>query len=144
MVFAAIVFTRGCSIGPIFATSNSFQSKLMDLHNKERKAKGKKPLSINKELNAYAQQHAELMAKKNSLTHSSMSVLSRSAGTSTVAENIAWGQEDEESVVNAWMWSPGHRWNILGDYSDVGFGMAKDKNGRPYWCTVFSKKEKNG
>lgn len=143
-VFAAIVLTRGCSIRPMFTTDHSFQTKLLELHNKQRKSKGSKPLRMNANLNAYAQKWAETMVKRNSMKHSSMSDLSTAAGTSTVAENIAWGQENEESVVNSWMWSPGHRWNILGDYTDVGFGMAKDKDGRPYWCTVFSKQEKNG
>lgn len=144
VVFAAIVLTRGCTVDPIFMATNSFQTKLLELHNKERKSKGKANLRMNSDLNAYAQKHAEMMANKNSLKHSSMSVLSKAAGTPTVAENIAWGQESEESVVNSWMWSPGHRWNILGNYTDVGFGMAKDKEGRPYWCAVFSKKDKNG
>ena len=37
------------------------------------------------------------------------------------------------------MWSPGHRWNILGsEYRKAGFGMAKDSEGRIYWCVVFS------
>ncbi len=143
-VFAAIVLTRGRTAGPMFKATHSFQTKLLELHNKERKSKGKNALRMNSDLNAYAQKHAEMMVKNNSLNHSSMSVLAKAAGTPTVAENIAWGQESEEDVVSSWMWSPGHRWNILGNYTDVGFGMAKDKNGRPYWCTVFSKKEKNG
>ena len=145
VVFAAIVLSRGCSVeGPIFTLTHSFQTKLLGLHNKERNFKGKATLRMNSDLNTYAQKHAEMMAKNDSLNHSSMSALSKAAGTTTVAENIAWGQETEESVVNSWMWSPGHRWNVLGNYTDVGFGMAKDKEGRPYWCTVFAKKEKNG
>jgi uncharacterized protein YkwD len=116
------------------------QSGLLDLHNKERKAKGYAPLVLDKSLCDYAQKHAAKMAKNNSLEHSSMSKLQEvSQDSSFVGENIAWGQESEASVVEAWMWSPGHRWNILGSkYKKVGFGLEKDKNGKIYWCAVFS------
>lgn len=38
------------------------------------------------------------------------------------AENIAWGFGSAESVVNAWLNSPGHRAAILGGYKVVGVG----------------------
>jgi uncharacterized protein YkwD len=117
-----------------------FQEKLLYLHNKERTSRGYEKLIIDKNLCEYAQKHAEYMVSKNSLTHSSMSkLMSVDKDTSVVGENIAWGQETEESVVSSWMWSPGHRWNILGSsYRRVGFGMKLDKDSRKYWCVVFS------
>lgn len=142
-LIAALVFVRGCPRS-VFITSHSFQARLLDLHNKERRSKGEGDLRMSPELNSYAQKWAEMMAKRNSLKHSSMSDLSVAAGTSNVAENIAWGQDAEEEVLDTWMHSTGHRRNILGNYTEAGFGMAKDKDGRPYWCVVFSKKEKNG
>lgn len=88
---------------------------------------------------SYAQEHAEVMCKKNSLFHSSMADLQKFSGADVVGENIAWGQEDAESVVSSWMWSPMHRWNILGSsYKKVGFGVKEDRDGRKYWCVVFS------
>lgn len=115
------------------------QKKLFELHNKERTSRGYVALEMDKDLCAYAQKHAEYMAEKNRLSHSSMSELSKVKGKGAVGENIAWGQESEESTVSSWMWSPGHRWNILGtSYKKAGFGAVKDKNGRYYWCAVFS------
>ncbi len=38
------------------------------------------------------------------------------------AENIAWGFGSAQSVVNAWLNSPGHRAAILGGYKVVGVG----------------------
>jgi uncharacterized protein YkwD len=116
-----------------------YQKRLLELHNQERTSRGYEPLKINNKLCDYAEKHAEFMTEKESLTHSRMSDLSKASGASSVGENIAWGQKDEASVVSSWMWSPLHRWNILGSsYKQVGFGMKKDKNGRIYWCTVFS------
>ena len=119
---------------------NEMQKELLSLHNKERTSKGYAPLALDNKLCDYAQTYAEKMAKSNSMTHSSMSKLQEvNKDSGFVGENIAWGQEDAASVVEAWMWSPGHRWNILGSkYKRVGFGTKEDKDGKNYWCTVFS------
>ena len=116
------------------------KEKLLDAHNQERASRKIKPLIIDKKLCDYAQKHAQKMVKKNSLYHSSMSDLIKvNEDSSLVGENIAWGQETEKLVVEAWMWSPMHRWNILGtSYKRVGFGVEEDKEGRLYWCAVFS------
>lgn len=121
---------------------NKSQILLLELHNKERKNKNIKELTLDKNLCEYAQKHAENMAKKDSLYHSKMSDLSKASESTGVGENIAWGQDTEKDVVNSWMWSPLHKWNILGkSYKKVGFGIAKNKDGLIYWCAVFSNKE---
>ena len=53
----------------------------------------------------------------------------RAAGyTCVAAENIAWGQPDEASVVTAWMNSAGHRRNILlADVTEYGIGHVGNK-----------------
>lgn len=40
-------------------------------------------------------------------------------------ENLAYGFKDSSSTVTAWMNSPSHRANLLGDYQQVGFGVAR-------------------
>jgi len=117
----------------------NFQEKLLELHNKERIKRGYKELKIDIDLCNYAQIHARKMAKENKLEHSRMSDLIKVLNSNWVGENVAWEQKDEVFVVNAWMRSWSHRWNILGsNYKKVGFGMQKDKNNRNYWCAVFS------
>jgi uncharacterized protein YkwD len=116
-----------------------FVKNLLELHNKERERRGYKPLQLDNRLCDYAQKHAEKMAKENNLYHSSMSDIKKVNDSGYVGENIAWGQKTEAEVVSAWMWSPGHRWNILGSsYEKVGFGMKKDEDERSYWCVVFT------
>lgn len=120
-------------------------NKMLELHNEQRLERGLKPLVLDDKLCLYAAQHSKFMASKNKMVHSKMSDLASAAGAGSVAENIAWGQEDEKEVVSAWMHSPGHKRNILGsEYNKVGFGMTLDKNGRPYWCAVFCKENKDG
>jgi len=115
-------------------------SVLLDLHNKQRERYGVNPLILDKNLCEYAKKHANYMAKNNKLVHSSMSNLQKVNKEATwVGENIAWGQKTEKEVVESWMWSPGHRWNILGSkYSKIGFAVEKDDQGQNYWCVVFS------
>lgn len=111
------------------------QKDLLSEHNHQRKIRKIKPLVIDQNLCFYAQKHAEKMARNNSLSHSQISNLQRSL----IGENIAFGQETPKQVVSSWMNSSGHKSNILDqNYKKVGFGLAKDKNGRIYWCTVFS------
>lgn len=119
-----------------------YQILLLELHNKERKNKKIEELKIDKSLCEYAQKHAENMANKNSLYHSKMKDLMEKSKGGVVGENVAWGQKTEQDVVDSWMLSPMHRWNILGkSYTRAGFGIAKSKDGSIYWCVVFANKE---
>lgn len=107
---------------------------LLDFHNIERTRLNLKPLELDFALVVYAQNHAEWMAKKNFLKHSDLSI----ENFKLTGENIAWNQQNENEVVEAWMNSTGHRQNILNPkFKNVGFGIAKNSKNQPYWCTVF-------
>ena len=108
---------------------------LLKLHNFERSSRSIQSLELDNDLNKYAQNHAEYMAKNNILRHSNISVLLKDHNA--CAENIASGQRTPEDVVNAWMSSYGHKSNILSpDYKHVGFGYFSIE-GKIYWCAVF-------
>jgi len=56
------------------------------------------------------------------------------------AENIAYGQNTPQEVMNSWMNSPGHRSNILSSScTQIGVGAAKNSNGTIYWTQMFIK-----
>jgi uncharacterized protein YkwD len=58
------------------------------------------------------------------------------------AENIAAcdAKVSLPELMVAWMESKLHRENILGpNYTDIGLGMARDKNGHVYYTQVFTK-----
>jgi uncharacterized protein YkwD len=38
----------------------------------------------------------------------------------SAGENLAYGYNDEQETVNGWMSSPGHRANLLGNYTQMG------------------------
>jgi uncharacterized protein YkwD len=54
------------------------------------------------------------------------------------AENIASGQHSVEAAVQAWINSPKHLENMLGNYRGLGVAMAAGADGRPYWSMVLS------
>lgn len=43
-------------------------------------------------------------------------------------ENLAYGFSTSDAVITGWMNSAGHRANILGNYQDMGFGIANGEN----------------
>jgi len=59
---------------------------------------------------------------------------------SSVGENVAAGQPDAETVVKAWLDSPGHCENIMGpQFREMGvaFALAPKGDLRILWAQVF-------
>ena len=111
---------------------------LLREHNMQRRDHHMKELYCDRDLENAAQKWAEHMCSRNRLYHGSLRSKVNLEQWDTVGENIAWGQRDAREVVDSWMDSPGHRRNILNrDFYHVGFGVAYDRDGRPYWCAIF-------
>ena len=51
-------------------------------------------------------------------------------------ENIAMGQSSPAQVMQGWMNSPGHRANILGNFTSLGVGVY-ERNGVLHWAQMF-------
>ncbi|EGZ19763.1 hypothetical protein PHYSODRAFT_493645 [Phytophthora sojae] len=114
--------------------------------NKQRATGGLKPLCLNKKLHAAAQRHSDDMAAKDFMAHdgsdgSTMSERITQAGYDweSVAENVAAGQIDVADVMVAWINSPEHLENIMGDYTMFGSAYAFNKDGtyQHYWTQDF-------
>src|SRR6476646_9236565 len=82
-------------------------------------------------LHALAQQHANDMARRNSLDHAGFMQHRGPAGA--VAENVAMGCETEACARRMWMRSPPHRANMmLGGCQAVA--SAVSASGHRYWA----------
>lgn len=121
-----------------------FEKKLLELHNSKRE--NSHFLVINDKLTKAASKHAQWMAKNNRMSHMqglksvSDRVKEENYNWNYVGENIAMGYNDTNSVFKGWMFSIGHRMNILNkNYKEVGFGLAKSTNDTNYWCVVFGR-----
>jgi hypothetical protein len=118
------------------ATVSTTVQNLLNLHNQQRKQTGLADLVLDSQLIQFADNQAKWMANNRTLQHADLSPLLSSF--SRVGENIASGQTTEQQAVNDWMNSSGHRANILNSkFTKVGFGLAYDSRGTPYWCTNF-------
>lgn len=119
---------------------------LLAAHNTARKKQGQPPLKLSAKLTQAAEVHAADMAKHHQLSHTGSddsTVVERVKKQGYVyihvGENVADGQDTVEKVMKAWMESPGHRSNILGDFTEMGGAAVSDDGGRRYWCVVFAE-----
>ncbi len=118
---------------------------LLAATNQRRSAAGLGGLSNNGKLAQAAQAKANDMAARNYWAHNTPDgsppwVFINNAGYSynRAGENLACGFNDSTAVITGWYNSPSHRDNLLGDYQDVGFGIA---NAAGYNCGDFPATE---
>lgn len=113
--------------------STILPAALVQMTNEERGSEALSELTRNELLDKAAQLKADDMAKGGYFSHDSPTGVTpwywfREAGYHYVyaGENLAVHFSDSEEVVDAWMDSPGHRANIMGEkYSEIGIGTAK-------------------
>jgi uncharacterized protein YkwD len=117
---------------------------LLAIHNRERKQEKLGPLKLSPKLSEAAAIHARDMAKHQKLDHTGSdgsTVVDRVKCVGyicvRVGENIANGQKTVDQVMDTWMKSPGHRANILADFTEMGAARVEDDEGRNYWCVNF-------
>src|SRR5690606_25457852 len=101
-----------------------------------RKSRGKKELVWSDELSSIARQHSEKMAKGViPFGHKDFNLREKEANKklnkkfSAMAENVAYGSTTAKEVTEGWKNSPGHRQNLLGNYSLIGIGTATSGKG---------------
>lgn len=133
-------------------TNPEFVKEVIELTNKERQRFGLSPLESNGKLNKAAQGHCQNMAQQDFYSHYDPDGLSpgdriEKAGYKAEdwGENIANGQSTPQEVVEDWMDSSGHRFNILRpELTEIGVGYYNNPNGYynvSYWTQKFGTPE---
>jgi uncharacterized protein YkwD len=120
-------------------------AELLAAHNARHAAAGLHPLAASAKLQAAAQAHADLMARRGEMSHqlpgeADLGARLTAAGYSFLraGENVARGQRTVAEVMTSWLSSPGHRANILSaHYTQGGFAVAYGADGSPYWAVDF-------
>ena len=123
------------ALAPATTADTGTEAEFLSKINSTRAANGLGPLQLDDTLRSHARNHAEDMAEAGKIYHSSEAELTAAAGTgwSGIAENVGRGQSPT-SIHNAFMASPSHKMNILGDYNFVGIGT--DTSGGSLYVTV--------
>ncbi len=124
-------------------------AELVDAHNRVRAAHRRTTLTVSAPLEAAAREHASDMARRHWMSHrggDGSSPFRRMSAQGyrfrRAAENVAAGYATVDSVMSGWMWSPGHRLNILGRFTEIGAACATASDGTPYWCVTFGDPER--
>lgn len=119
-------------------------NEILVLVNAHRASIGLNELSLDKQYaSAYAVEHTQYMMDLEKINHDNFSQRSealKSRGAKKVGENVAFGYNTAETVVNAWLNSPGHKRAIEGEYTHSGFGVVKSPDNRFYFTQIFYKK----
>ncbi len=123
---------------------SSFASQVLKLVNAERVKGGLQELTMSPALTAPANKRAQEIKTQFSHTRpngTQWSTVLDEYGVSvrTAGENLAYGYNTPEAVVEGWMNSPGHRANIMnGNFNQIGIGVYTDSNGTVYCTQLFS------
>ena len=133
---ALATMALGLSAGADSASEGEFLAKI----NAERSSRGLNKLSVDGGLVSHARKHTQDMIDAGAIFHSSEAELKAAGGSgwSSIGENVGRGGS-VSSLHAAFMDSPGHRANILGDYNYAGVGTGTS-NGVLYVTVVFMKK----
>ena len=101
-------------------------------------------------LNKVAQDQATAMASRNLLDHNTalapFNTRVASLGSTTTAENIAYGYDDFPRTLDQWINSSGHRKNLLmHEGTRIGVASAKSPtSGQTYWAMLIAGGYKDG
>nr|WP_272213164.1 CAP domain-containing protein [Marinicella sp. W31]MDC2879112.1 CAP domain-containing protein [Marinicella sp. W31] len=114
--------------------------------NELRQSRGLPPVSASRACTAVAVDQASRMALADKMNHitGSEAVAARFKRNDLplpAAENIAMHQATPERAFQAWVNSPGHLKNMLGNYSHLGVAKAASPNSgnTPFWSMCLSQ-----
>ena len=124
-------------------SQDAFANEVVRLVNEERAKAGLPALTVDRGAASAAQVRAKEIERSFSHTRpdgSSFNSALTEAGVNFrgAGENIAYGQNSPEKVMEGWMNSSGHRANILNSsYTTIGVGHYQNASGVNYWTQLF-------
>lgn len=117
---AALLLATSALLIPATSAAAAPADDIYSLVNQTRAANGQNTLARNGSLDQVAAAWANQLAASGVLAHNPNYPSQIPAGWSRAGENVARGQVDANQMHTEWMASPGHRANILGDYTAIG------------------------
>lgn len=121
--------------------------ELVTYVNIERGNRGLPFLLLDEQASAAARGHAAEMAATRRMRHLGADGsdggirLTRSGYEwESWGENIGAGFQDPLTLVTSWMNSRDHRFNLLGDFTDIGVGVVATPDGVPYWSLLVARR----
>ncbi|MFT4699234.1 MAG: hypothetical protein ACI9SJ_002400 [Flavobacteriaceae bacterium] len=118
--------------------------QVLVLINEHRTSIGLETISKDQQhASAYAVDHTKYMIDNNEISHDNFSFRNngmKNRGAESVGEIVAYGYNNAESVVSAWLNSPSHKSVIEGPYAYSGFGIIENSQGQYFFTQLFYRK----
>ncbi|WP_156251864.1 FG-GAP-like repeat-containing protein [Pseudactinotalea terrae] len=138
---AVALVTLGLSVAPAApahaVTESTATARIYADTNTHRSSNGRTLLVRNAQLDAVAASWSDVQCSRGEMGHNPRLAQQIPPGWSAAAENVARGYSYDR-VVAAWIGSPGHNANLLGNYTHVGIGYC-ELNGDRYYTQVFAR-----
>ncbi|WP_457617421.1 CAP domain-containing protein [Lutibacter sp.] len=141
-----LVFTETAETVDINSVSYSkIELEILDLVNKHRVDLGLTPLQSLTIISGVADGHTKYMIQVGQINHDNFDqraqILMNDANAKSVAENVAYGYNSAETVVNGWLNSESHR-AVIENPNFTHFGISTESNseGRNFFTQIFIKK----
>ncbi|BAO77148.1 CAP domain-containing protein [Winogradskyella sp. PG-2] len=129
---------------PVAPQAKQIEIEIMELINVYRITKGLNPLNDHNTVKAVASTHTDYMIEVDNVSHDNFfqrkQSLEANASANIVSENVAYGFNSAESVVNAWLNSPSHKENIEGNFTDFDVSAEQNSEGKWYFTNIFIKR----
>jgi len=157
LLLVAIVFTmNSCSTNdsaePVAAASSqktvnytysTSELETMALINTYRVSVGLSELKQINYISYKSEEHDNYMITNNVVNHNDFVARSEDIikvlGAKSVGENIAYNYNTSQAVLDAWLNSPTHKENILGDFTNFGISIRVNSEGKKYYTNIFVK-----
>ena len=123
---------------------NDIELETMKLINEYRVSQGLNSLEKINHISYKSEEHDEYMIANKVVNHDDFVARSENIiqvlKAKTVGENVAYNFNTPESVVAAWLNSPAHKENIVGNYTHFGIAIKSDPvTGKKYYTNIFAK-----
>jgi len=118
--------------------------QVLDLINNYRQSIGLNRLERIDFVSVKSEEHTNYMVSTGSMNHNFFQdryeSIMTTLGAKNVSENLACNYNTAQSVLNAWLNSPGHKANIEGDFTHFGISIRANAQGVKYYTNIFVKK----
>ncbi|SDW92959.1 Cysteine-rich secretory protein family protein [Lutibacter oricola] len=123
---------------------NEFETQLIKVINDHRESIGVNPLLASLEANIQAESHTNYMIEKGEISHDNFNKREQNlivnANAEKVGENVAFGYDSPEAVLEGWLNSSSHKRLIeSSSYSHFGLCTNSGVTGKQYFTHIFIK-----
>lgn len=128
--------TSAPSSSPTTQAGPTIEDEIVALTNEARRDAGLEPLEVSTCAADQAASRTAVLVAEGRFEHDPLEPILRDCGSRSVGENLALGYPTAQATVDGWLDSPGHRDNLLGDFTEIGVGCTDSDRG-PLCAQVF-------